>query len=231
MANEIKLLRELLDYVDRFSKENKAADINIGEFTRFLNKKVLRQHEMPERNLNNEAFDKADYENFRRYAEIEFSALLTNLYRFARHYVKKALKNTEIKTLDEFGFLATLLREKRMQKKELINLHILETSSGSEILKRLLAKGFIKESPDQRDKRAKLVSITPKGIEVIMNSFDQMHTVSEIVIGNLTDEEVNQSLNIFKKLEGFHKSINRGDKKSDLHTIYDKYISQDKASR
>ncbi len=228
MTDEIKLIRAILDYVDRFNTENKSSDI--VEFTHFLSEKVLNQNEIPERHLNKEDYRKTNYDNYKRYAEIEFSTLLTNLYRFARHYIKKALKNTEIKTLDEFGFLATLLRQKSMQKKELINLHIMETSSGSEILKRLYAKGFIKESPDQSDKRAKLVSLTPRGIEVIMNSFDQMHMVSEIVMGNLTDEEVKQSLNIFNKLSNFHKNIDRNDKRSDLEEIHHKYISKDKTS-
>jgi DNA-binding MarR family transcriptional regulator len=227
MADEIKLIRELLDYVEIFKKERKKTDI--ATFTHFLSERVLNQNEIPERHLNDEDYHKDNYENYKRYAEIEFSTLLTNLYRFARHYIKKAMKNTEIKTVDEFGFLATLLRKKRMQKKELINLHILETSSGSEILKRLNAKGLIKESPDQSDKRAKLVSLTPKGVEVIMSSFDQMHTVSEIVIGNLTEEEIKQSLRIFNKLSNFHKNIDRNDKSSDLQTIHHKYIAKDEA--
>ncbi|HHH53924.1 MAG TPA: MarR family transcriptional regulator [Bacteroidetes bacterium] len=227
MSDQIQLIKIILDYVEQYSKSHK--NDGIESFTHFLNEQVFEKNDIPARNLNKDEFHKENYNNYKRYAEVEFSTLLTNLYRFAKHYIKKAFQNTEIRTIDEFGFLATLIRQESLQKKDLINQHFLETSSGSEILKRLYSKGFIKESRDENDKRAKLVSLTPKGKEVIMNSFDQMYRVSEIIIGNLTDEELKQSLKIFNKLSDFHKNIDRNDKSSDLNKIYHKYISQDES--
>ena len=224
MPKQIKLIRELLGYVEAYQKTTKKTDIS--EFSHFLSDQLLQQNGMVERNNREDNFKKGNYNNYKRYAEIEFSTLLTNLYRFAKHYIKKAFKNTDIRTIDEFGFLASLLRQKSLLKKELINQHLLETSSGSEVLKRLHAKGLVTESTYDDDKRAKLVSLTTWGVETIMNSFDEMHKVSEIIIGNLSDEEIKQSLMIFNKLNDFHHHIHHENKNSGLSEIHSKHFAK-----
>ncbi len=223
MSEQINLIRTLLEYVEAYTKTGKKTDIQA--FTHFLNKTVLQENHIPGRNLNKEDYQRENFKNYKQYAEIEFSTLLTNLYRFAKHYIKKAFQNTDIRTIDEFGFLATLLKQEHIRKKDLINRHILETSSGSEILKRLYSKGLISQTTHEEDKRAKWVSLTEKGRLTIMNSFDEMHKVSEIIIGNLTDDEIEQSLKVFNKLSQFHHHIHEEDKNSDLTQIHQKHIS------
>lgn len=224
MSEQIKLIKELLNYVEEYQKTSKTNDIS--DFSQFLNNQVLQKNSITEKSNTGNNFDKENYNNYKQYSEVEFSTLLTNLYRFAKHYIKKAFKNTDIKTIDEFGFLASLLRQKNLLKKDLINQHLLETSSGSEILKRLQTKKLVAESPCAEDKRAKLVSLTPKGVETILNSFDEMHQVSEIIIGNLSGEELKQSLIIFNKLNDFHQHIHQENKESSLSEIHSKHIAK-----
>lgn len=226
MSEQIKLISELLTHVDDYLKTSKHIDI-VG-FSHFLNNQMLQKPGIQDQSNTRINFEKENYKNYKQYAEIEFSTLLTNLYRFAKHYVKKAFKQTDIKTIDEFGFLASLLRHKHLLKKELINQHLLETSSGSEVLKRLKAKELVTESTYEGDKRARLVSLTPKGVQTIMNSFEEMHKVSEIIIGNLSDDELKQSLKIFNKLSDFHHRIHQENRDSGLNEIHTKHISKNK---
>ena len=218
MTNQIELIKELLSYIDKY--QNTTDNINIIDFSHYLNKQILQSDVKNNNNNPKNNFDKNNYRNFKQYSEVEFSTLLTNLYRFAKHYIKKAFINTDIKTIDEFGFLASLLRQKSLLKKDLINQHLLKTSSGSEIMKRLKSKELIKESACSSDKRARLVSLTPKGAETVMASFDEMHKVSEIIIGNLTEDELEQSLKIFNKLNDFHQHIYKENKDSSLTKIH-----------
>lgn len=219
MPESIKLIKELISYVDNYQKE--VGNSNIKEFSSYLNDR-LSNHQPPN---TESAFDKNNFQEYKSYQEVEFSTLLTNLYRFAKHYIKKAFLETEINTIDEFGFLASLLRQESLLKKELINQHLLETSSGSEILKRLLKNGLVQEIPDKKDKRAKRVSITSKGRTTIISAFDDMHKVSQIIIGNLNGEELNQALNIMNKLSFFHHHIHDEDKNTSLHQLHSKYVS------
>lgn len=219
MSEQIKLIKSLLDYVEEYNNERANSDLK--EFSSFLSEKIFLENSSPQ----NE-FDAKNYKNYTRYPEVEFSTLLTGLYRFAKHYIKKALNNLEIKTIDEFGFLASLMKNKSMLKKELFDEHHIETSSGSEILKRMLKLGLIEEVKDEKDKRAKRVSLTPLGIQTTSKAFLEMHKVSEIVIGNLSRQEIMETLKVFNKLNFFHKQIHQHDQNSDLEDIQAKYLKK-----
>jgi len=219
MSNNIQLLKKLLVFIEDY--DNKIGNDDIKEFSIFLKDKVISA-KVPQSDI---AFDENNYQQYKNYMEVEFSTLLTNLYRFAKHYTKKALLGTAIKTIDEFGFLATLLRQKSLLKNELISEHLMETSSGSELLKRLIRNGLVQEFPDKHDKRAKRVSLTEAGIKEIMGAFVEMHKASEIIIGNINQTELIQALAVFNKLNYFHQHIHQQDKNSSLEELQAKYIS------
>lgn len=218
MSDNIDLLKELLQYIQEY--ENEVGNSDIKEFSIYLKDRVVG---IGERN-NEECFDKGNFRNYTSYPEVEFSSLLTGLYRFSKHYVKKAFKNAKINTIDEFGFLATLLKDGSLLKNELINKHLLEISSGSEIIKRLIKNNLVCEFSDEKDKRAKRVSLTPEGRLEIMNAFDDMHKVSEIIIGKLTGEELSDAILIFRKLTYFHSHIHELDRNTKLKDLHAKYV-------
>jgi DNA-binding MarR family transcriptional regulator len=220
MSEQMELIKSLLDYVESYKEEFGNSDLK--EFSIYLKDKVNEEKHID----NHQEFDKNNYQNYKSYAEVEFSTLLTNLYRFAKHYMKKAFLDKEIKTIDEFGFLASLLKHQSLTKNELINQHLLETSSGSEILKRLIKNGLVDQIKDPNDKRAKRVMLTDKGKQTVFQSFDEMHKISEIIIGNLNQEEIKQVLQAFNKLSFFHQHIHESDRNSDLETIHQKYIEE-----
>jgi DNA-binding MarR family transcriptional regulator len=217
MSDQIELIKKILDYTDSFQKEKESSDIK--EFAIYLRDKVMLEKASQEDN-----YKKEDYMLYKKMPKVEFSTLLTSLYRFAKFYVKKAFNNTTINTVDEFGFLASILKEKSLLKNELVKKHYMEISSGSEIIKRLIKNKLIYEYPDPNDGRAKRVSLTETGFKEIMLAFDEMHKVSEVVAGNLNQEELTQALSIFNKLNYFHINIHSNSKDADLESIYREYI-------
>ena len=219
--NKYKLLNEIVFYLEDFEEEHKNQDLK--EFSIFLKDKIF-SGEAP-KSLKPAEFKYEKGMHFRDFPEVEFSTLVGTMYRFARHYIKKALDKTEIRTLDEFGFLATLLEEGNMNKSELINRHIMEISSGSEILKRLISKGMITEVEDQQDKRGKLVNISPIGIQAITQAFREMYKVSLLVKGELNSKELNDLNFYLNKLKYFHISIHQQDKNADIDQLVEKYAS------
>ena len=221
MPENIPFIRELLTYVDCY--QNQTGRLDMKEFALFLKDKMIKGDADK---IKSPEFDASRYEQYRNYPEVEFSTLLTTLYRFAKHYIKKAFGNTSFKTIDEFGFLATLLKEESLLKNELINKHLLEISSGSEILKRLIKNGLVYEYPDENDKRAKRVALTDAGKREIFIAFGEMHKVSEIIIGNLTGSELNDALSAFNKLNYFHQNIHAHDRNTPLNELHSIYVPQ-----
>ena len=218
MSKNIKLLKQLLEYFESY--EIYTQDVNLKEFSLYLRDKVIRD----EPASRNSPFDQSNWMAYKQYPEIEFATLLTGLFRFAKHYIKKAFQGTSLRTVDEFGFLATLLKEETLLKNELINLHLLEISSGSEILKRLIKHGLVKEFPDLHDKRAKRVALTESGKAEVFRAFEDMHKVSEIVIGNLTQKELTDVLSVLNKLTFFHQRIHELDRNTELNALHEKYV-------
>lgn len=219
MSEDIDLIRQLMDYVESYEKEHHNSDIQ--EFSVFLSNHVTgmsADSRKPEP-------EKGDFKNYKKYRDVEFSTGLTTLFRFAKLYSKKAFANTSFKTIDEYGFLASLFKDKSLLKSELIQMHMLEISSGSEIIKRLIRSGLVYEYADENDKRARRIALTEKGEKEIVMAFNEMHQVSEIVIGNLSEDELNDALAIFRKLTYFHKHIHDDDKNLTLDEIHAKYLS------
>ena len=223
MSHSINMIRQILDYIEDYEKE--AGNMDLREFSIYLKDKVLGDQPPGSRE-----FRKNDFRNFKSYPEIEFSTLLTSLFRFAKHYIKKAFQNTSLRTLDEFGFLATLLNEESLLKNELIHKHLLEISSGTEILKRLIKNGLVQEALDENDRRAKRVSLTAKGRNEIMTAFTDMHKVSIIILGNLSQPEISEALAVFNKLNYFHHHIHEHDRNSSLDNLFTKYIADYKST-
>lgn len=220
MSNNFQLIRDLLDHVEAFEKQG--GEGGIKAFAFFLKDKVYSVES--ESSAEPATYRKENFMNFRSIPEVEFSVLLTGLFRFAKHYLKKAFSKTAFNTIDEFGFLATLLKEGSLLKNELISEHMMEMSSGSEIIKRLIKNGLIHEYKDEYDGRAKRVALTEAGKREIFLAFDEMYKVSEIIKGNLQPDELTEALAILNKLTVWHKHIHEHDKNAPIEALHEKYV-------
>jgi DNA-binding MarR family transcriptional regulator len=138
---------------------------------------------------------------------------------YAKWYIKKVLRESNLQTPDEFSFLITLMTYDSLSKSELITKQVMEKTSGSEVIRRLLKRGLMAESEDTNDKRSIRVSITKSGREEILRILPLMSNVTEIVAGNLSAEEINTLSYLLKKLDYFHNDIyinKRGHPLSDI---------------
>ncbi len=215
---DYSLLKDLLPYLQQFESESGGGII---DFCHFLRENLLLDSHTTETTPD---FSKVENHKPERFPEVEFSTLLTGLYRFGRHYVKKALSQTKISTLEEFGFLASLIQKPGLLKSELIHLHLMEISSGTEVIKRLIRADMITETVDQNDKRAKRLYLTENGRATIMEAFYEMYKASKIIRGNLSDQELASATLVMEKLSVFHWHIHALDKASNIDDLLTKYI-------
>lgn len=135
------------------------------------------------------------------------SALLTRMNRFASFYTKKAFTGLEITSVQEFGVLACIQGLGTPTKTEVAHYNLLEKTTGTEILKRLLKLGFIEEFDDEHDKRSKRVKITRIGSEVMETAVTRLWELSEIVVGNLSETQKHTLATMLEELDHFHSNI------------------------
>lgn len=210
-----EILLELIDYLDKYEQENaqNGSNLNTSDFLGYINSNYPTQN-VKVRELNNGS---REFENDEtRGPNTDISILIVLLFRYAKGYIKKALKDSQIKTADEFSFLITLMTHESMIKTELIQNQIMEKTSGTDIINRLLKLGLMEQYNDEMDKRSVRVKITQQGRMEIISILPQMKMVSQIVTGNLTDIEKNMLAYSLRKLEVFHNDIFHNKKGSEL---------------
>jgi DNA-binding MarR family transcriptional regulator len=137
----------------------------------------------------------------------EVPILVSLMYRYARHYVKKAMRDSVLQTMEEFGFLMALVTRESMTKTELIQTAVMEKTSGTEVIRRLLRLGLVREFPDTDDKRSVRVAITDIGRLAAFSLLPNMESVAKIVSGNLSPAEISTLFGLLKKLDNFHNDI------------------------
>lgn len=220
MSNQLNLVKKLLEFIEDYENEMNNDDLN--QFSIYLYEKLAKQ----ESETKSGTEEIKDFKNYKQIPTVEFSTLLVQLFKFARSYTKKVFQDKPWNSIDEYGFLASLLVTESMSKHELTELHMLEMSSGSEIIKRLMKNELIREFTDPDDKRIKRVALTERGRSELISAFEDMHKVSKIVIGNLSNEELFSTINIFRKLSLFHNQIHKYDRNTEIPELYSKYIWQ-----
>ncbi len=139
--------------------------------------------------------------------ENEIGMLIGRMGRFARLYAKKAFADAGNIGLDEFGFLAGTLHMGNPRKSDIIWSNLHEPAAGGEILKRLIQQGWISESPDTDDRRARRVQITPEGIKLLNKVFFRITQLAHIITKPLTRLEMTELLRLLTKLDNFHSQF------------------------
>jgi len=211
----------LTTLINRFfsfdAEKGNQEEYELEEFIGYLNAKSGSQ-ELGMREISGE--NKGWFKNEYRNTASDISILIVLMNHYAKWYIKKALRKSYLQTPEEFSFLITLMTYDSLSKGELITKQVMEKTSGSEIIRRLIKKGLIVESPDENDKRSIRVSVTKYGREEILKILPLMSKVTKIVAGNLNAEEINTLSYLLKKLDYFHNDIYLNKKDQSLSDIF-----------
>ena len=214
-----EIITELIEEMYKFDAELKGEQsFTLADFAGYLNSKMVEGNSSKRKIGGNEQRDLENYNN----RTTDITILLVLMNRYAKSYVKKALSGKIIQTGDEFSFLITLMTFESLTKTELINKQVIEKTSGTEIIKRLLNQELITEFADPNDKRSVRVAITPKGRAEIIGILPEMGVVSNIVKGNLTDNEISTLSYLLKKLDFYHNDIFQNKRNLSLQELVEK---------
>ncbi|WP_161964537.1 MarR family winged helix-turn-helix transcriptional regulator [Mucilaginibacter endophyticus] len=199
-----QLIHQLIDLVAELEKENQGREASLQDFTGFLLNKV---GEPADNNHSTEVrFGDNDSTalNIAYQLDNNIGRLFVFMSRYAKSYIKKALEGTPLQTAEDFTALAILLTHQFLSKSELISHNLQEKASGTEVIRRLVASGLVKQWDDEKDKRSKLIAITEKGRSLLFEIFEHTSYVGTIITGKLTLAEKLTLQYLLQKLENFH---------------------------
>jgi DNA-binding MarR family transcriptional regulator len=127
--------------------------------------------------------------------------IMGRISRLHMMYSNLALEGTGVNQIEEFGMLLTVERHKTPRKTEVIYDNLMELSSGTDMVNRLVKRGFITEHSDKEDKRAKRLQLTPEGAKAIVKSKDKIiHLVAMMAI-DMDDEDQKICIQLLKGME------------------------------
>lgn len=199
-----KLIHQLIDLVAQLEDENPEEEVSIRNFTGFLLNKVG--------NANGDSDNSEVRFGDSDSAALDIAFQLDNnigrlfvfMSRYAKSYIKKALEGTPLQTAEDFTALAILLTHAHLSKTELISHNLQEKTSGTEVIRRLIAAGLVRQWDDVKDKRSKHIAITDQGRKLLFQVFEHTNYVGKIITGRLTLAEKFTLQYLLQKLETFH---------------------------
>jgi DNA-binding MarR family transcriptional regulator len=199
-----KLIHQLINLVEQLEEESQRQEVSIQDFTGFLLNKV---GDAAGNNVNSEVrFGDNDSAALDIAYQLDnnIGRLFVFMSRYAKSYIKKALEGTPLQTAEDFTALAILLTHDYLSKSELISHNLQEKTSGTEVIRRLIAAGLVIQWDDVKDKRSKHIAITDEGKELLYKVFVDMNNVSKMITGKLTIAEKFTLQYLLQKLENFH---------------------------
>jgi DNA-binding MarR family transcriptional regulator len=155
---------------------------------------------------------------------VQIGMLIGRLSKFGKMYAKKALHQLNL-NLDEFTFLAAILHLETPMKSEVINVNLFEPTSGTEILRRLIKLGYVKEYANKEDRRSKLLKLTAIGEKTIFKAFGEMRKVGILVSANLTEKQKTETIAALDYLNDFHVNLYLNYKEYSVEEMIRKFVS------
>jgi DNA-binding MarR family transcriptional regulator len=202
-----QLIHQLIHFVEQVEEETPGKEISINDFAGFLLNKVA---DPAVYNPGSEVrFGDSDGAALERAYQLDnnIGRLFVFMSRYAKSYFKKALDGTPLQTAEDFSALAILNTHKHLSKSELISYNLQEKTSGTEVIRRLIAAGLVREWNDVQDKRSKHIAITVEGKNLLYQVFVDINHVGKMITGNLTTAEKFTLQYLLQKLENFHLEL------------------------
>lgn len=196
------LIKDVLDLVQEFELENKLAienQNNIESFKIWM----IRKYQSIINGME------VDWEGkiVGRTTESAIASLVVHMNRFGKNYFKSAIHGSDFSTPDDVIYLIVLKFSYNMTKMDLIKKNVHEKPAGMQIIKRLITNSWVSEKKSDEDKRSKIISITPKGLTALASVMEKVRDATDIVSGDLSDEEKIELIRILNKLNDFHQPI------------------------
>ena len=137
-------------------------------------------------------------------------------------YMRIALKGTPLPSIESIMFCSALNNLGESRKSDVINSAMIEISTGTDILNRLIKKGFINQRIDPADKRSKLLTLSPSGLVALKKCYKKAGMAREFFLADLTEDDKKLVAQILDPLQEKHSKLSvesKGKTIEEIHAI------------
>jgi len=135
-------------------------------------------------------------------------------------YMRTALKDTPMPSIESLMICAALNQLGESRKLDVINHAMMETSTGRDIINRLIKKGFIRQRTDPADKRSRLLVLSAEGREALYQSFAKASIARDILLEGVPDDDKKLVVQVLNPIQERHSKLAVKSKGMRIEEIY-----------
>jgi DNA-binding MarR family transcriptional regulator len=209
MENSYGVIKQLIDLWGTF--ENEAHEPHdLLNFSEWLVEQIK------ESNISNTKFESKQQLHFhpetveylsKLQPNSRFQEYILRIARFEEFYIRKYLVDLPLNSRLEYLFLFTIENLERARKTDLINIHLVEYTTGMDTIRRLIKNKLLKELPDEHDKRAKVLILTNDGEEVLYKANRRMDEARNMFLACISPNKWKKTLSVLREINEFHSNI------------------------
>ncbi len=136
-----------------------------------------------------------------------FQEYILRIARLEEFYIRKYLIDLPLNSRLEYLFLFTVDNLEKAKKTDLINIHLVEYTTGMDTIRRLIRNKLLNELPDEQDKRAKLLVLTNEGYEILRMANKRMEEARNMFLACISPNKWKKTLSVLNEIEEFHSNI------------------------
>lgn len=212
------LIKQVIELLETFEEE----EIQQKDLLGFAEWVIARIKEEPSLNSPEKAKKTyAEYsEHFTYLKNIDdkarFLEYISRISRFHEFYIRKYLDGFPLNSRLEFIILFTVDIKGSAKKTDLINMLLIEYTTGMDTIRRLINNDLLEELSDETDKRVKLLRLTTRGKQVLEKGNIKMSEERFMFLACISPNKWKKTLTVLEEINEFHSSIylNHSDKPS-----------------
>ncbi len=209
MQGKYEIIKQIIDMWEAF--ENEALeDHNLLNFSKWMTEKInedsIKNIKLEPKGEKNTISESSQYIE-KLDLKTRFQEYIFKIARFEEFYIRKYLVDLPINSRLEYTFLYTINRYEEARKTELINIHLVEYTTGMDTIRRLIKNGLLYESQDKKDKRAKLLKLTKHGQEILNKANSRIEESRNMFLACVSPNKWKKTLPVLREIEEFHTDI------------------------
>lgn len=209
MGNKYKIVKQLIDLWETYEEESKE-EHNLLNFSEWMveqiNEKTIVNSKISKKR---EIYPHSEAEAFlnRLEPKSRFQEYILRIARLEEFYIRKYLIDLPLNSRLEYLFLYTVDSLEKARKTDLINIHLVEYTTGMDTIRRLIKNDLLNELPDEQDRRAKVLILTKEGEVVLKMANKRMDEARNMFLACISPNKWKKTLSVLNEIDEFHSSI------------------------
>lgn len=209
MEGKYKMVKQLIDLWENFENES-IVDHTLLNFSEWMveqikdksisNTKLETKYDQNLKSETEQYINKLD-------SKTQFQEYIIRIARLEDFYIRKYLVDLPLNSRLEYLFLYTIDTLEKARKTDLINIHLVEYTTGMDTIRRLVKNQFINELPDTEDRRAKNLVLTDSGSALLRKANKRMEEARNAFLACISPNKWKKSMHVLKEINDFHNNI------------------------